>query len=174
MLSRIRWALIAAGLVGLLGGGASIFSQPDHETLYGPEPPMVTCLKSGDCIALYTLNVGNSGSEEQENVFVRLHAAALDDAILPPRADNFGVNPRPLRISEEDDLRTFELGRLEPRDRVRMTFTLRCASRDAAPPWSELLAEVGAARGEVKRGDAALVSAGRVFFGLTGLWKAIF
>lgn len=174
MVRRLRWTLVAAGVLGLLGGGASIFSQPEYETLYGPEPPQVTCIAPAHCIAIYTLNVGNSGSKEQENVSIGLRSAALANVILPPKVANFGVNPRSVRVREEAGVQTYELGRLKPRDRVRMTFTLRSASRDAAPAWSDLLAEVRAAEGDVKAGDAALVSAGRVFFSLTGIGKAFF
>lgn len=167
VLYRLRWVLIACGVVSVLAGGASIFSQPEYETLYGPEPPLVNCSEHG-CVALYTLTVGNSGWREQENVSVRLHAAALQQEILKPRVSNFGVVPRPVRISESEPFRTYELGRLKPRDRVRMNFTLRCASRSTAPSWADLLAEVRAAQGEARAGDAAVVAAGRTFFSVTG------
>lgn len=167
MLRRFRWVLIALGALGIFGGGASIFSRPEHETLYSAEPPLVTCHPTG-CVALYTLNIGNSGWGAQESVVVRLHSAPLQRQLLAPQVTNFGVVPRRAQVREEEGIRTYELGRMEPRARVEMRIALACAHRNDVPPWSDLLAGVRAARGDIRAGDAAVVETGRAFFALSG------
>jgi hypothetical protein len=132
-----RWcrpALVAAGVVALVMGGVSIFGQPGHEILYQPEPPLTVCGEHG-CTFIYRLEVGNSGAEPQDEVIVRLRRDAVEAAILPVKARDYGKIERCVRVWDEGDVRAYALGRLESRARVELAFVLRGATRDAILPW---------------------------------------
>jgi hypothetical protein len=165
---QLRWVLIVVGGLALARGGASIFSRPEQEVLHSAYTLPPTCLSSG-CITIYTLTVGNTGSEDQEQVRVRLHAAALQTAILPLTVRTFGKVERPFALSEEAGVRTYALGRLRPGDRVELSFALRTASPAAAPPWDAILAGVEPAHGTARAGDPAAVSLGRLLYAVFGV-----
>jgi hypothetical protein len=151
-----RWcrrALVAAGLVGLLTGGASIFGQPEREILYQPEPPLAACGSHG-CAFVYRLEVGNSGAAPQDEVVVRLRRAAVERALLPVKVRNFGKIERPVRVWDERDVRAYALGRLEPESRVEVGFSLHGPGPAAAVPWGDILAGVDAPGAAVKQGSA--------------------
>jgi hypothetical protein len=164
---RLRWVLIGVGGLALLGGGASIFSRPGHEVLYAPEPPRLNCVPEA-CYASYALTIGNSGWERQDAVVVRLRAAALAHAALAPRASNFGVNPRPLSVSDADGVRTFVLGPMKRDERVRFDFMLHVPGGSPVPRWDDLLVAVEASHGEVKVGSPEATALGRLLFTFFG------
>jgi hypothetical protein len=159
--------LIVIGGLALARGGASIFSRPEQEVLYAAYTLPPTCLSSG-CITIYTLTVGNTGTEDQEQVRVRLHASGLQAAILPPTVRTFGKVERPFAMSEDAGVRTYALGRLRPGDRVELSFALRTAS-PAAPSWDAILAGVDPARGTARAGDPAAISLGRLLYAVFGV-----
>ncbi|MBI4518265.1 MAG: hypothetical protein HY699_20895 [Deltaproteobacteria bacterium] len=167
MLRRFRWLLMAIGLLALGSGGASIFSRPAHEVLYSPRPPLRTCLSSG-CLAIYIIEVGNTGSEGQEDVRIRLRADVVRAALLPVTVRNFGKVDRPVTVSEAGGVRTFAFGRVKPGDRVELSFTLRHGERFQAPGWEQILVAVEAAQGPAQPGDPAAVALGRMLYAVFG------
>jgi hypothetical protein len=163
----LRWTLLALGALSLLLGGASIFAFPDHEVLYSAEPPMVFCTSAG-CYANYGLQVGNTGSEAQALVRVRLDRRTLAASATRPTVRAFGKVDRRARIEEADGVRTYALPEMKAGERVEVRFLLPVASRAAAPDWSDILLGVEATEGEVKAGDPGAVTLGRIFYRLFG------
>src|SRR5437867_10453774 len=107
----------------LVGSGVSIFWRPAGEVLYDRRR-LDACTASG-CTFLYTLEVGNTGSEAQADIRVRLRAAVMDGALFVPHARDFGKFDRPVRVSDVAGIRTYSLGLLEPEERVELSFVLR-------------------------------------------------
>jgi hypothetical protein len=164
----IKYVLVAAGVLALLGGGASIFQLPDREVLYAGEPPLRACTSHG-CLALYSLEVGNTGTREQPEVLVRLRRAPLDHALLPVRVRAFGKVERPSTASDDaDGVRSYSLPHVRPGERVEISFTLPIAAGTAPPAWDQLLVEVRASEGEARYGDPATTSLGRVLYRIFG------
>jgi hypothetical protein len=164
-----RWcrrALVAAGVVALAMGGASIFGQPGREILYQPEPPLTVCGAHG-CTFIYRLEVGNSGAASQDEVIVRLRRAVVEAAILPVKARDYGKIERPVRVWDEGSVRAYALGRLESRARVELGFILHGETRDALVPWTRILAGVEAPGSTVSVGSAGWTM-------LLRAWLAIF
>jgi hypothetical protein len=150
-----RWcrrALVAAGVVGLVVGGVSIFGQPDREILYQPEPPLTVCGVHG-CTFIYRMEVGNSGAASQDEVTVRLQRAVVETALLPVRVRNYGKIERPVRVWDEGDIRVYALGGLESQARVEVGFALRGETADTALPWTRILARVEAPGSTVSEGS---------------------
>ncbi len=156
----LRAAFFVAGFLGL-AGLLSVAMLPDYEVHYDAQAPQLVCA-AGRCYASYHLEVGNTGSEPQERVRVRLAAAALDEAVLQPRAAAFGVRRLPIEVTETDDVRTLAFGPLAARDRVALTFTLAVPER--APGWDALGLAVEPARGTAHPGSPAALTFGRFLF----------
>lgn len=165
MFRAIRWTLGGLGLALLLGGGASIFWRPAREVLYALERSPITCHSAG-CIALYRVEVGNTGRELQPEVRVRLHAGIVSTAVLPPRARDFGKIDRPVRVEEDGGVRTFALGALQPEERVDLAFALQRPEPAAFPAWEEILVAVEAPDASVARGSPAWTMLLRVWYSL--------
>jgi hypothetical protein len=164
-----RWcrrALVAAGVVALATGGVSIFGQPDREILYQTEPPLTVCGAHG-CTFIYRLEVGNTGVAPQDEVIVRLRRDAVEAAILPVRARDFGKIERRVRVWDEGRVRAYALGRLESRARVELGFVLQGKTPDVLVPWPEILAGVEAPGSTLSVGNAGWTM-------LLRAWLAIF
>jgi hypothetical protein len=167
MFRRIRWMLIAGGVFVLATGGVSIFSLPDNEVLYDPQPPMVVCTASG-CISMYVLEVGNTGRQVQEHVRVRLRTAALRAPIMPPTVRNFGKVDRPVSVRDDGDARIYDLGRVKPQERIELQLVYRDPDRNTHRDWQQMLVSVEAAAGEVRQGSPAVTTLGRYFYAIFG------
>ena len=163
MFGRIRWVLIAVGVLFLVTGGASIFSLPDHEVLYDPQAPLVSCTQSG-CISIYILEVGNTGLEIQEHVRVRLRTAALRTPIFPPSVRTFGKVERHVEVHDEDEVRIFDLGAVKPQERIELRLVYQDGDRSARHDWREMLVSVDAAQGKVRQGNPGGVLLGRFLY----------
>ena len=168
MARQLRWVLIVFGAMALLRGGASIFSHPESEVLYSTWMLPPSCVRSG-CIFIYTLTVGNTGSRDAEHVSARLRENVLSTAILKPTVRTFGKVERPVDVSESEGVRTYQLGRLKPGDRVEVSFTLQRPSRSGEPPWDSILVGVDATDAKVRAGDPAAVSLGRLLYTFFGV-----
>lgn len=168
MARQLRWVLIALGVLALARGGASIFSHPDNEILYGTSVLPPACVSSG-CIFIYTLTVGNTGTHEADHVRVHLRENVLATALLRPTVRTFGKVERPVAVSEADGIRTYGLGRLKPGERVEVSFTVQRPDRTGAPAWESTLVGVDAAHGVVRAGDPAAVSLGRLLYTFFGV-----
>jgi hypothetical protein len=164
---QVRWVILVLGGALLLTGGVSLFSQPDHEVLYTTNPKLGVCTGEG-CTLHYIMVLGNTGRQAQEEVLVRLRKSLVERAVLGPTARNFGKVLRPMQISDEGDVRTYALGRLEPMKRVEIGVTFQMQSERDAPAWDDILVKIEASRGEVKWGDPAAVTFGRVAYALVG------
>jgi hypothetical protein len=165
MFTRIRWMLIAIGGLVLVTGGISIFSIPDHEVLYDARPPLVTCMTSG-CVSIYTLEVGNTGREMQDDVRVRLRRDAIREPILPPSVRTFGKVDRRVGVRDEDDVRIYDLGPVRPQERIELQLVYQDHDRSARRDWQRMLVSVEAAQGEARRGNPGGVLLGRLLYAI--------
>ncbi len=163
---QLKWTLLAVGGVSLLAGGASIFSQPDHEVLYGGGAPLTACTPHG-CISIYAFEVGNTGTEPQPQLDVRLRSAWLDRALMRPRVRTYGKVDRAFAVRDAEGVRTFALGMVKPGERIEVSFALPVDSTQA-PAWDELLVGVDAAKGPVRAGSPSTVTFGRIIYKLFG------
>jgi hypothetical protein len=165
MFARIRWVLIAVGVLVIALGGASIFSLPDHQVLYDAPAPLVTCTTKG-CISIYTLEIGNTGRQVQDDVRVRLHAAAARASMLPVSVRTFGKVPRAVRVHDDDRVRTYDLGAVKPQERVEVQLVFQ--GPDAPRDWQAILVAVEAAAGEVRQGNPGGILLGRLLYSIFG------
>ena len=167
MFARMRWTLVAIGLLFLMSGGASIFSRPDYEVLYDPQTPLVSCTKSG-CISIYILEVGNTGQEIQEHVRVRLRADALRTPIFPPSVRTFGKVDRRVEVRDAEDARIYDLGKVKPQERIELRLVYQDRDRPAQRDWRDMLVAVEAAEGKVRQGNPGGVLLGRFLYTFFG------
>jgi hypothetical protein len=167
MFSRVRWTLLGVGALVMLSGGASIFGRPEREVLYNMHRLPPICHAEG-CTVLYNLEVGNTGKLDQEQVLIRLRSAALQTALLKPTVRNFGKVERPVGVTEENGVRTYTLGRLDPQARVELQLVLHSQDAGSAPSWEEIFVGVEAPGADLNRGDPEATTLGRVLFALFG------
>lgn len=162
----VRTLLLVFALLLLATTGVSIMSTPKHEVVYGRGEIPVPGVTNG-AMAIYTLEVGNTGRLVQSNVTVMLHAAPLQHAVLQPEFRTFGVSPRAVTTNRVDGVVGYGLGRLEPGDRVKMTVLI---SRPSGPYYTkdEVLAGVKPEQGEAKKGDPASTQFARFVFKVFG------
>ena len=149
----IRWALVAIGGGLLLAGGASIFWTPADEVLYAASGPTGTCTDRAGCVGVYSLEVGNTGRDLQPDVRVRLRAAVVDTAILPPKVRDYGKVDRPVRVTRKGETVTFALGPVKSDERVVVSFAQRRERRETLPAWDQTLVAVEPARGSATPGN---------------------
>lgn len=156
------WVVGGLGLLGLL----SVGMLPAHEVVYDAQPPLVMCPQASACYAIYQLEVGNTGSEPQRRIGIRLDAGALDGAVLKPVVAAFGVRRLPVEVTDDGGLRTLAFGPMAPRDRAQLRFTLAVPSADRVPGWPALGLRVEGAEGEARPGSPAALTFGRAIFAL--------
>jgi hypothetical protein len=158
----IRWTLGVLGGLLLLAGGGSIFWQPADEVLYAAWRGPLACHSAG-CVAIYTLEVGNTGREPQPDVRVALRAASLGG---PPgvRVRDFGKVDRRHTVSEAAGIRTYGLGPLAPGDRVELSVTVLRPDREGFPEWEAMLAGVEPARGRAHAGNPGWTMLLRIWY----------
>jgi hypothetical protein len=161
----LRVVVFVVGGLGLLGV-LSIGMLPDHEVVYDAQAPTLVCPRTTDCYASYRLEVGNTGSEPQARLGIRLDAAALDGAVLPPVVAAFGVRRLPVEVTEAEGMRTLAFGPMAPRDRAELTFMLRVPGAERAPDWAALGLAVEPAAGAARPGAPAALTFGRMLFGV--------
>jgi hypothetical protein len=167
MLRVSRWAFGLIGALLLWRAGISIFRTPAHEVLFSAAAPMRTCLASV-CTNLLVMQVGNTGSEPQENVRVRFRAVPLQASPLPMTVRNFGIVDRPVKMTEAAGERVYDLGRLEPQKRVEFKLLFVGKPGESLPSWDDLLVGVEPASGEARLGDPAVVRFARMMQALFG------
>jgi hypothetical protein len=158
----IRWTLGIAGGLLLLGGAGSIFWQPADEVLYAVSRSPVACHSAG-CVAVYRLEVGNTGREAQPDVRVGFRAAWLGGP-LPVRVRDFGKVDRQHTTSEAAGVRTYALGPMAPLDRVELTIIVTRAGREDFPDWEAILAGVDPARGSAHPGNPGWIALLRIWY----------
>jgi hypothetical protein len=165
-----RWLRIAVFVMSALGlfGLLAVARMPGHEVAYDARAPLLVCPSQTRCYASYRLEVGNTGSEPQPQVRVRLDAARLDEAVLKPQVLVFGIRRLPLRAHDGDDgIRTIAFGPLAARDRATVEFMLATAGPDDVPDWATLRLGVEPARGAAHAGSPAALTFGRLLFAMT-------
>jgi hypothetical protein len=158
----IRWTLGGLGALLLLGGGASIFWQPAHEVLYAAWRGPLTCHSAG-CLAIYTLEVGNTGREPQADVRVALRVAFLGGP-LGVSVRDFGKVDRRHTVSDAAGIRTYGLGRLAPRDRVELSVVVLRPDRAGFPAWADMLVGVEPAQGAAQAGNPGATMLLRIWY----------
>jgi hypothetical protein len=160
----LRIAIFVMSGLGLLGLLA-VVRMPDHEVVFDAQAPYLVCPTQTQCYATYRLEVGNTGTEPQSQVRVRLDAARLDAAVLKPQVRAFGVRRLPLQERDEDDgRRTLGFGPLAPRDRANLEFMLATAGPGDVPDWGALRLGVEPSRGAAHAGSPAALTFGRLLF----------
>jgi hypothetical protein len=169
VLRKIRWVVVALGIIALWRGGASIFDMPENEVVYETRPPFGPCL-SDRCIGTYVLEVGNTGKVIQPKLRVRLRSEPLRATVLPLKARAYGKVDRPFAISDNEGVRTIELSNVKPGERVEVSFTLAAAERGSLAAWDDVLVGVEGSAGEVVPGSAAVITFGRWMHRLLGIW----
>lgn len=165
MLRGIRWTLAAAGGGLVLAGGASIFWRPGHEVLYAASRSPITCQASG-CLALYQLEVGNTGHAPQPDVRLRLRTAVMATAPMAVHVRDFGKVDRPFAVTDGDGVRTYALGPLPPDRRVVLSFVLIRPDAGALPAWDAILVGVEAAEGRARPGNPGWTTLLRIWYSL--------
>ena len=167
MLRVVRWGFAIVGALMLARAGITIFHTPRHEVLFSTQSPLRACVPKG-CTTLMLLEVGNAGSKDQDNVRVRLRAEPLRNLQLPLKVRNFGTVDRPVKMTEADGQRVYDLGRLEPQKRVELRIVFVGKPDETAPAWDEILVGVEASQGEAHRGDPSLVQFARYMQAIFG------
>lgn len=165
MSRALRMLVFVVGGLGLLGL-LSVGMLPAHEVVYDAQPPLLVCPQPARCYATYHLELGNTGSEPQPQVRIRLDAATLDGAVLRPTVMAFGVRRMPVRVTDVDGVRTLGIGPLAPRDRAELRFMLAVDGADAAPPWTALGLGIEPTKGPARPGSPAALTFGRMAFGV--------
>jgi hypothetical protein len=146
----------------LLNGGASIFWQPADEVLYSVWRSPAACHSAG-CVAVYRLEVGNTGREAQPDVRVVLRTAWLGGP-LGVRVRDFGKIDRKHTVSEGDGIRTYALGPMAPLDRVELTLVVTRPSREGFPDWQTIMVGIAPARGTAHPGNPAWTALLRIWY----------
>lgn len=164
---RIRWLFWIFGGLLLWRSGTSIFATPEHEVHYALQRGFHTCVPS-TCVTMLTLEVGNTGEEEQADVRVRLRAAPLRDLQMPLKVLNFGKVERPVEIEEIDGELVYHLGRLEPQKRVELQATFLRQPSEPPASWDDVFVAVEPASGEAQVGSAGGVQFARWMNALFG------
>lgn len=144
---------IAGGLL-LATGGISIARSPEHEVIYSLGAPQRFCAGDSCTIAL-RLELGNTGTAVQETVRVRLRRAPLEQASLPVTIRNFGKVDRPVAVTEDEETREYDLGRLEPQKRVEIAVTYWRKAGEPAPAWEDVFVAIDPGRGDARPGYPA-------------------
>jgi hypothetical protein len=163
----VRWGFAIFATVLLWRAGISILRSPVHEVLYSTGSAPRTCVPA-ICTTMMTLEVGNTGTADQENVRVRLRAEPLRNLQLPLKVRNFGKVDRAVKLSEVDGQRVYDLGRLEPQKRVEFQIVFFGPADAKHPAWSDILVGIEPTTGEAVPGDPGLVLFARMmhaFFG---------
>ena len=162
----VRTMLLLFALLLLVFSGVSIMSTPKHEVIYGRGEILVPAV-TNQALAIYTLEVGNTGRMVQSNVTVMLRAEPLQYALLQPEFKTFGVSPRAVTTNRTDAVVGYGIGRLEPGDRVKMTVLI---SRKGGGYYTkdEIFAGVRPEQGEAKVGDPASTQFARFIFKVFG------
>lgn len=150
--------------VVLLFSQISLFGVPDFEILYSPEPSQRICHKR-QCITLYRMSIGNTGSMPQQEVRIRLAFSEDDEFALPIKVMNFGKVPRPVKISKVGQETFISLGSMEVGKRVDLTFSLLGDRQTVFPDWEKILVNVTPSTGEVAVGHPEATRFARFLYG---------
>jgi hypothetical protein len=161
--------MFAVAVLVLAASGISLFHTPRAEVLYAPRC-MQIATKDGAMLSIVTVEVGNTGRRPQEDVKLRFLKTAMDRAMLPPDAQNFGVSDRPISISREGTTTILALGALEPEKRVTVRLLLRYRAGETPHTWEQLFLGIEPAAGKARKGDPAMTAVGRAWFTLFTDW----
>ncbi|HXJ33541.1 MAG TPA: hypothetical protein VMS22_05815 [Candidatus Eisenbacteria bacterium] len=159
---RLGFWLVVLGVGWLtLSGTLPIPGIPDEEIVFATPPPVSTCGSSG-CLAVYTLDLANTGRSAQESVKVGLRGDALaNPAILPVLRRANGTTALQA-ASERGGVNAYILGRLEPEEQATLVFALRTPSLAETPGWDRILVGVETARGAARPGEPGALSGSRI------------
>jgi hypothetical protein len=169
VLRKMRWTLIAFGVLALWRGGGSIFAMPENEVVYEARPPIVNCV-TDRCFGIHILEVGNTGSEMQSLLRVRLKEEVVSVALLPVKARAYGKVDRPFAVNESDGVRTYRLPNVKPGERIELNFLFSAEEPQGLPKWDDMLLGIDASSGEVLPGGAAPITLGRWIYRLLAPW----
>src|SRR5262245_18010380 len=126
--------LFWVGLLGVvwlvLSGAVPVPGVANEEVVFATTPAVSTCGSAG-CLAVYTLEIANPGRSAQESVKVRLRGDTLANAALPPTLRRAGQTAPLQAASHRGTGEAYQLGKLEPEQRVAVVFVLRAPSQEA-------------------------------------------
>lgn len=141
-----EWACALFVATVLFFTGIPLFYRPSFEIIYDASSFDGGCFKS-QCSRHFTVQVGNTGWENQSEVTVELHEAFLEYLQIPPKAYTFGKVPRPLKVESDGTTTRWKLGHIEAGKRVDIHFSLFAPSGVELPQWSDLLLAVRPSQG---------------------------
>src|SRR5258708_3598025 len=161
MLRFLFWLVVLLAIFAVLNGTLPVPGIAAEEVVYGTPPPVATCGSSG-CIAVYTLEVTNTGRSAQDGVRVRLRADAIASPVVAPAVRRASEAVAVSAASDRAGIEMYPLGQIGPEERVALVFALRAPSRETVPQWDRVLVGVDPTAGSARPGDVGALSAGRI------------
>ena len=164
----VRWTAVILAAFVLTLTGISLFHEPSCEVIYFPMRMPLKANKNGEQLVLYSVEIGNTGSETQGDVRFRFSREAMDHLFLNPSAKNYGVTPRPIKISKDRTSMAIDLGRHESEKRVTLTFILLYPKEQEPHAWEAMFLGAEPAKGKARQGNPGMTMVGRAWFSLFG------
>jgi hypothetical protein len=161
MFRLLFWLVVIGVLYVVVSGIVPVPGVPTEEIVYSTPPPVASCGSSG-CIAVYTLEVANTGRSSQDGVRVRLRSDALASPVVAPSVRRASEAVAVSAGSDRAGIEMYPLGQIGPEEHVALVFALRAASRETVPQWDRVLVGVDPTAGAARQGDVVALSAGRI------------
>jgi len=163
-----------------LGFGISGLTRRSYELSYSAEAPYRSCAQDENeahlsclaensagadcsekanleqCVILYSVIVGNTGSETVSGATLSFDSSVLQDVLDEPKLLRTGVSLIDAPVTTGDGRTEFELPPLEPSQWVRLQFVRRVGNH-AKLTWEELGLDVRSPAGTVLVGDPRLL-----------------
>lgn len=141
---------VTVALVALKAGWA-FWSLPSDEVTWFHKPLIGICGDEG-CFRSYTVVIGNTGSNPQEEIHFSLPTALLEKKIAPVSVKFFGARKAPFEIEESDDTAILRLEPLAAGKQVEITVLTKFANPSEILSWDEIPHEVSNYRGSLREG----------------------
>lgn len=157
------YALRILPLVVLVVTGISLWDHPDRELLYTFSVNQ-SCLPDS-CISIYSIELGNTGKSDIPQLSLRLHADAVQDAIIQPTVRRFGKLPMPAESTRMEGYSELRFGPVERGKNVVVTFAKQSSSRSVLAE-SDVISSIDAGGTPILHGDPNATRFGRVLAGI--------
>src|SRR5258705_5465719 len=113
MFRLLFWLVVIGVLYAVVSGTVPVPGVPAEEIVYGTPPPVASCGSSG-CIAVYTLEVANTGRSAQDGVRVRLRADTLASPVVAPSVRRGNEAVPVSAASDRAGIEMYPLGQIGP------------------------------------------------------------
>lgn len=161
MFRLLFWLVVFGVLYAVVSGTVPVPGVSKEEIVYTTPPPVASCGSSG-CIAVYTLEVANTGRTAQDGVRVRLRSEPMASPVVAPAVRRASEAVAVQAGSDRAGVEMYPLGEIGPEEHVALVFALRAASRETVPQWDRVLVGVDPSAGAARPGDVTALSAGRL------------